>query len=81
MQKNFDHQGIKFAARTKMNGTLIEVGIFDAENNRPFHLQLTAEAFSDLSLNGDGENTTLQQLVDFVIEDFIRLINVGLMKI
>ena len=81
MQKKFDHKGIQFTARTNMTGNLIEVGIFTVENTRPFHLQLTADAFSDLSLKGDGEGTTLNQLVDFVIEDFIRLIDVGLMKI
>ena len=75
MEKNFTHNGTQYTARTKVDGEAIQIGIFNNGEKRVYLMSMTREIFEDMQKHASFAETSLEQWLGIVIQDFTRLID------
>lgn len=80
MQKTFTLANKRFEARTHDTGDLIQIAIFEGAR-RLYSLEVVHDTLADMQTEVATAGTTVAGLVDFVIADFERAVNEGLLRI
>ncbi|MBB4017043.1 hypothetical protein GGR16_002072 [Chelatococcus caeni] len=80
MRKPFEHDGQTYDARAETVGESVQIAIFYG-GRRLYTLEIAIETLADMQTQPATEGTTIASLTDYVISDFKRLIDAGLLKI